>query len=137
MSNIIAGNGGSGRGVAAATAITVALILMMISSPAILATTTTEAFAAPLKSKKDCKDIQFRTFEQDFASGYSGKTVTIGTSQHEYSVKIDYFRVMNDDRLCALLLPFVFALPSRAFLTSQHLLAHSAKSLFLILNVSS
>jgi hypothetical protein len=92
MSNIIAGNGG-GRG-RAATAITVALILMMVSSPAIL--TTTEAFAAPLKSNKDCKDIQFRTFEESFASKYSGKTVTIGTSQDEYSVKIDYFKVEDD-----------------------------------------
>jgi hypothetical protein len=89
MSNIIAGNGARGG---AATAITVALILMA-SSPAIV---TTEAFAAPI-SNKDCKDIQFRTFEQDFASRYSGKTVTIGTSQHEYSVKIDYFKVSDDD----------------------------------------
>jgi hypothetical protein len=92
MSNIIAGNGGSGRG-CTATAITVALILMVVSSPAILA--TTEAFAAPL-SKKDCRDIQFRTFEDSFASKYSGRTVTIGTSQHEYSVKIDYFKVEDD-----------------------------------------
>ena len=92
MSNIIAGIGRRGG---AATAITVALILMMASSPAILATTTTEAFAAPI-SNKDCKDIQFRTFEQDFASKYSGRTVTIGTSQHEYSVKIDYFKVEDD-----------------------------------------
>ena len=78
MSKIRAGNGG--RGVAAATAITVALILMVVSSPAILA--TTEAFAAPI-SNKDCKDIQFGTFEQGFASKHSGKTVTIGTSQDE------------------------------------------------------
>jgi hypothetical protein len=93
MSNIIAGNGG-GRGSAAA-AITVALILM-VSSPAIL--TTTEASAAPLKSKKDCNGIQIGTFEQSyFANAYSDRTVTIGTSQHEYSVKIDYFKVTNDD----------------------------------------
>jgi hypothetical protein len=93
MSNIIAGNGG-GRG-CAVTAITIALILM--ASPVILATTTTEAFAAPI-SNKDCKDIQFHTFEQDdsFPGKYSGRTVTIGTSQHEYSVKIDYFKVEDD-----------------------------------------
>jgi hypothetical protein len=88
MSNIIVGNGG--RGVAAA-AITVALILMA-SSPAIL---TTDAFAAP-KSNKDCKDIQFRTFANSFATAYSDKTVTIGTSQHEYSVKTDYLKVEDD-----------------------------------------
>jgi hypothetical protein len=92
MSNIIAGDGGSGRG-GAARAITVALILMMASSPAIL--TTTEAFAAPI-SNKDCTDIQFRTFEQNFVSKDSDRTVTIGTSQHEYSVKIDYFKVEDD-----------------------------------------
>ncbi len=92
MSNIIAGNGG-GRGGAAATAIILALILMVVSSPAILA--TTKAFAAPI-SKKDCRDIQFRTFEDSFASKYSGRTVTIGTSQDEYSVIIDYFKVEDD-----------------------------------------
>jgi hypothetical protein len=91
MSNIIAGNGGGRDG--AATAITVALILMMISSPAIF--TTTEASAAPL-SKKDCRDIQFRTFEGSFPSKYSDKTVTIGTLQDEYSVRIDYFKVEDD-----------------------------------------
>jgi hypothetical protein len=97
MSNIIAGDGGSGRGGAAATAITVALILMMASSPAILATTTTEAFAAPLKSNKDCKDIQFRPFESSsFYSTKADHTLTIGTSQHEYSVKPDYVKVDDD-----------------------------------------
>jgi hypothetical protein len=94
MSNIIAGNGG-GRG-CAATAITVALILMA-SSPAIL--TTTEAFAAP-KSNKDCNDIQFRTFESaSYYSRIAGNTITIGTSQDEYSVKIDYFKDSGDEVL--------------------------------------
>ena len=92
MSKIIAGNGG--RGVAAATAITVALILMVVSSPAILA--QQQKHLQPLISNKDCKDIQFGTFEQGFASKHSGKTVTIGTSQDEYSVKIDYFKVEDD-----------------------------------------
>jgi hypothetical protein len=91
MSNIIAGNAG-GRG-AAATAITVALILMA-SSPAIL---TTEAFAAP-KSNKDCKDIPFLTFESSsFYSTKADNTITIGTSQDEYSVKIDYFKDIGDE----------------------------------------
>jgi hypothetical protein len=89
MSNIIAGNGGRGG---AATAITVALILMA-SSPAIL---MTEAFASPISNNKGCKDIQFRTFEQNsFVNGFSGKTIAIGTPQHEYSVKIDYFRMSD------------------------------------------
>jgi hypothetical protein len=93
MSNIAVGNGG-GRG-SAATAITVALILM--ASPAIL--TTTEAFAAPI-SNKDCKDIQFRTFESSsFYSTKAGNTITIGTSQDEYSVKIDYFKDSGDEVL--------------------------------------
>jgi hypothetical protein len=95
MSRIAVGIGG-GSG-AAATAITVALILiLMTSSPAIL--TTTEAFAAS-KSNKDCKDIQFRTFESDsFVSTQAGNTITIGTSQDEYSVDIDYFKVQDTDR---------------------------------------
>jgi hypothetical protein len=92
MSNFIVGNGSRS---AAATAITLTLILM--ASPVIL-TTTTEAFAAPMQSKKDCKDIQLRPFEQDsFTSAYSDKTVTIGTSQHEYSVNTDYLKVSNDE----------------------------------------
>ena len=93
MSNIIAGNGG-GRG-CTATAITVALILMMASSsPAIL--TTTEASAAPI-SNKDCKDIQFRPYESSsFYSKQADHTLTIGTSQHEYSVDIDYVKVDDD-----------------------------------------
>ena len=93
MSNIIVGNGGRGR---AATAITVALILMMVSSPAILA--TTEAFAAPI-SNKDCKDIQFRALESSSYSTKAGNTITIGTSQDEYSVKIDYFKDSGDEVL--------------------------------------
>jgi hypothetical protein len=98
MSNIIDGNGGRGRGGAAATAITVALILiLMVSSPAILATTTTEAFAAPLKSNKDCKDIQFHPLESSsFYSAKADHTITIGTSQHEYSVNTDYVKVDDD-----------------------------------------
>jgi hypothetical protein len=92
MSNIAVGNGG-GRG-AAATAITVALILM--ASPAIL--TTTEAFAAPI-SNKDCKDIQFRALESSSYSTKAGNTITIGTSQDEYSVKIDYFKDSGDEVL--------------------------------------
>jgi hypothetical protein len=92
MSNIIAGNGGRG---CAATAITVALILMA-SSPAIL-TTTQEAFAAPI-SNKDCKDIQFRPYESSsFYSKQADHTLTIGTSQHEYSVDIDYVIISNTD----------------------------------------
>jgi len=92
LSNIIVGNGG-GRGFAA-TAITVALILMA-SSPAIL--TTTEAFAAP-KSNKDCTDIQFRSVESaSYYSTKAGNTITIGTSQDEYSVKVDYFKDSGDE----------------------------------------
>jgi hypothetical protein len=84
MSNIIVGNCGRGG---AATAITVALILM--ASPAIL---MTEAFAAP-KIDKGCKDIQFQTRE----SPYLDNEITIETSQDEYSVDIDYFVVQNTD----------------------------------------
>ena len=95
MSNIIAGDGGGGRG-GAARAITVALILMMASSPAILA--TTEAFAAPISNNKDCKDIQFRPYESSsFYSKQADHTLTIGTSQHEYSVDIDYVIISNTD----------------------------------------
>jgi hypothetical protein len=95
MSNIIAGNGRGGR-VAAATAITVALILILMASPVIL-TTTTKAFAAPI-SNKDCKDIQFRPFESSsFYSPQADHTLTIGTSQHEYSVDIDYVIISNTD----------------------------------------
>ena len=91
MSSIIAGNGG--RGVAA-TAIAVTLILMA-ASPAIL--TTTQAFAAPI-SNKDCKDIQFRPYESSsFYSKQPDHTLTIETSQHEYSVDIDYVIVSNTD----------------------------------------
>ena len=90
MSSIIVGNGGRGR---TATAITLALILM--ASPAIL---TTETFAAPI-SNKDCKDIQFRALESSSYSTKAGNTITIGTSQDEYSVKIDYFKDSGDEVL--------------------------------------
>ena len=96
MSNITAGNGG-GRGSAAITAITVALILILMASPVILTTTTTKAFAAPI-SNKDCKDIQFRPYESSsFYSKQADHTLTIGTSQHEYSVDIDYVIISNTD----------------------------------------
>jgi hypothetical protein len=98
MSNIIARIGG-GRGGAAATAITVvALILILMASPVILTTTTTtKAFAAPI-SNKDCKDIQFRPYESSsFYSKQADHTLTIGTSQHEYSVDIDYVIISNTD----------------------------------------
>jgi hypothetical protein len=64
-----------------ATAIITALIL--IAPPAIL---TTVAFAAS-RNAKDCKDIQFQTLE----SPHIDNTITIGTSQDEYSVGIDYY----------------------------------------------
>jgi hypothetical protein len=84
MSNIIAGIGG-GRG-CAATAITVALILMA-SSPAIL--TTTEASAAS-GGNEYCNDIQFRSLESvSYYSRMADDTITIETSQGKYSVKID------------------------------------------------
>jgi hypothetical protein len=85
MSNIAVGNGGRGGAV---TAITVALILM--ASPAIL--TTTEAFAAS-ESNEYCKDIQFQTLK----SPYIDNVITIGTSQDEYSVDIDYFKDSGDE----------------------------------------
>ena len=95
MSNIIVGNAGGRGGVA--TAITVALILILMASPVILTTTTTEAFAAPI-SNKDCKDIQFRPYESSsFYSKQADHTLTIGTSQHEYSVDIDYVIISNTD----------------------------------------
>jgi hypothetical protein len=91
MSNIAVGNGG-GRG-GAATAITIALILM--ASPAIL---ITNAFAAPI-SNEDCKDIQSRALESSPYSTKAGNTITIGTSQEEYSVKMDYFKDSGDEVL--------------------------------------
>ena len=92
MSNIIAGNGGRG---CAATAITVALILMMASSPAIL--TTTEASTASGGSEY-CNDIQFRTFESaTYYSKLADDTITIETSQDKYSVKIDYALDSGDE----------------------------------------
>jgi hypothetical protein len=94
MSNIIAGNGG-GRGCAVTTkAITVvALILILMASPVILATTT-EAYAAPFKSNTNCTPLQFRGAVE---SQDAGKTVTLATSQKEYSLKLDYILVTNDD----------------------------------------
>jgi hypothetical protein len=85
MSSIIAGN--SGRGVAA-TAIAVTLILMAsLASPAIL--TTAEASKASGGSEY-CNDIQFRTFESaSYYSRIADDTITIETSQGNYSVKID------------------------------------------------
>jgi hypothetical protein len=83
MSRIAVGIGGRGS---AATAITVALILMA-SSPAIL--TTTEASKASGGSEY-CNDIQFRTFESaSYYSRIADDTITIETSQGKYSVKID------------------------------------------------
>jgi hypothetical protein len=90
MSNIAVGNGGSGG---AATAITIALLLM--ASPAIL---ITNAFAAPI-SNEDCKDIQFRALESSPYSTKAGNTITIGTSQEDYSVKMDYFKDSGDEVL--------------------------------------
>ena len=90
MSNIAVGNGGRGG---AATAITIALLLM--ASPAIL---ITDAFAAPI-SNEDCKDIQFRALESSPYSTKAGNTITIGTSQAEYSVKMDYFKDSGDEVL--------------------------------------
>jgi hypothetical protein len=75
--------------------VVVVLVGLASSQAAILI--STEAFAAS-SNNKDCKDSQFRTFEQNsFVSGFSGKTVTIGTSQGEYSMKIDYFRDSGDE----------------------------------------
>jgi hypothetical protein len=92
MSNIIFGNGG-GRG-SAVTAITaVALILILMASPVILTTTTTEAFAAS-KDDNNCTPLQFQGAVR---SQDAGKTVTLATSQKEYSLKLDYILVTNDD----------------------------------------
>jgi hypothetical protein len=91
MSNIIVGNRGRG---CAVTAIIVALILMT-SSAAIL-TTTTEAFAATKDSNKYCKDIQFHTLESISYVSTEDK-ITIGTSQDEYPVKIDYVKDSGDE----------------------------------------
>jgi hypothetical protein len=66
-----------------ATVITAALVLIALP-PAIL--TTTGAFAAS-RNDKDCKDIQFETLE----SPYIDNVITIGTSQDQYSVGIDYY----------------------------------------------
>jgi hypothetical protein len=99
MSNIIAGNGGGGRGGAAATAAitAIALILILMASPVILTTTTTtttKAFAASFKSNTNCTPLQFRGAVE---SQNAGKTVTLATSQKEYSLKLDYILVTNDD----------------------------------------
>lgn len=51
-----------------------------------------------LKSKKDCKDIQFESFRsKPFISTQVNNKITIATPQHEYPVKIDYFRTLNTD----------------------------------------
>ena len=92
MSNIIAGNGG-GRG-CSATAITVALILMMVSSPAIL--TTTEASTAS-GGNEYCNGIQLSPLESSSYSTKAEDAITIETSQDEYSVDIDYFRVLDTE----------------------------------------
>jgi hypothetical protein len=73
--------------------VVVVLVGLASSQAAIL--TSTEAFAAASKSNnnRDCKDIQFRTFEQDSSVNvFSDKAITIGTPKDEYSVKIDYFQ---------------------------------------------
>jgi len=91
MSNIIAGNAGRG---CAATAITVALILMMASSPAILTTTEATTISG---GNAYCNDIQFRTFESaTYYSKLTDDTITIETSQDKYSVDIDYFKDSGD-----------------------------------------
>jgi hypothetical protein len=89
MSKIIVGNGG-GRGVAA-TAITVALILM--ASPAILTTTEASKASKSDNNSKDCNPLRFRGAVESGYPTYAGKTVTIETSQNEYSVKLDYLLV--------------------------------------------
>jgi hypothetical protein len=95
MSNFIVGNDGS-RSAAGATAITaVALIMILMASPVILTTTTNEAFAASkTNSNNDCGPLQFRGAVE---SQDAGKTVTLATSQKEYSLKLDYILVTNDD----------------------------------------
>src|SRR5919199_1252710 len=72
--------------------VVVVLVGLASSQAAIL--TSKEAFAvSKSNNNKDCKDIQFRTFEQDsFVNGFSDKAITIGTPKDEYSVKIDYFQ---------------------------------------------
>ena len=92
MSNIIFGNGG-GRGCAVTAITAVALILILMASPVILTTTTTEAFAAS-KGDNNCTPLQFQGAVQ---SQDAGKTVTLATSQKEYSLKLDYILVTNDD----------------------------------------
>jgi hypothetical protein len=93
MSNIITGNSG-GRGSTAVTAITAALILMMVSSPAFLTTTEATTISG---GNAYCNDIQFRTFESaTYYSKLTHDTLTIETSQDKYSVDIDYFRDSED-----------------------------------------
>ena len=94
MSNIIVGNGASCRPgtVTATTATTIALILILMASPAIL-TTTTQAYATPLESNNDCKDMEFRSFRSNsFYSTQVDNRITLITTQNEYPMKIDYFR---------------------------------------------
>jgi hypothetical protein len=88
VSNIIVGNGGRGG---AATAITVALILMAL--PAI---SMKGAFAVS-PGNEYCNDIQFHPLESSSYSTKAGNTITIETSQDEYSVEIDYFKDSGDE----------------------------------------
>jgi hypothetical protein len=67
----------------------------MAASPAIL---TTDAFAAS-KGNKYCKDVQFHALDSPGYSTYADNTITIGTSQDEYSVDIDYFKDSGDEVL--------------------------------------
>ena len=98
MSNIIVGKGGRRGGTVTAIATTLALILLLMASPAILTTAITQAYAAPLKSNNDCKDMEFRSFRSNsFYSTQVDNRITIVTPQHEYPVKIDYFRDSGDE----------------------------------------
>ena len=88
----------------AATKKTIFLVVVVLvglaSSQAVILTITTEAFAAASKSNnnnKDCNPLRFDGAVESSFSTYAGKTVTIGTSQHEYSVKLDYLLVENYD----------------------------------------
>jgi hypothetical protein len=88
----------------AATKKTIFLVVVVLvglaSSQAAILTTTTEAFAAASKSNnnnKDCNPLKFDDAVESSFSTYAGKTVTLGTSQHEYSVKLDYLIVENYD----------------------------------------
>jgi hypothetical protein len=98
MLNNIVGNDNRRGCTVTATAITVALTLILIASLAILTTTITQAYAAPLKSNNDCNEMEFRSFRSNsFYSTQVDNGVTIVTPQHEYPVKIDYFRDSGDE----------------------------------------